>query len=213
MRPVGIAVVLAAALLLAGCVAAPAPAPPTPEQVEAVRTDQARSWWALIFSGRPMPEVAVVEILPMDEAGERQSECLESADLPGVDVIGVNEWRFDGEGLADPEEAQADALEQQWICAQQFPFDESAFLLSSAQRDWLYDYFVERYEPCLRTLGFTTLGFPNRASFTSDPAGYPIWIPWEGALDPNPDVGEWRVIGQRCPLPDMLDAYNLPGTT
>ena len=202
------ALTLAAAL--AGCGSpTPVPPPPTQEELDAAREAQAQSWWDSMSTGTTMPDIDVIEVLPREDAYLRQGECLEEAQLPGVRVSDPGQWSYDGSDPTDPNGDRV--MVQWWICAQQFPStDELDWMRSPRQLDWLYDYFNERYIPCLRSIGIEPVMFPSRREFLNG-NGYPGWLPFPEAMDPTPRSSDWVLIAQRCPLPDMVDDYNLPG--
>ena len=207
-----VAVALAVVTAAGGCMPSPErPQPATEEEIEALRDEQAREWWDSLATGEPMPEVAVVEELPAEEAYERQTQCLDEAALPGVTVGSAGEWTYAGE--TGPEDETFVLVQRQfWVCAQQFPAaGEDDFVLSVSELAWLHDYYVKRYLPCLESFGFEATAFPSRPTFVGEAAGYPSWIPHDFSVDPVPTLQEWRVIASKCPLPDLLDPYNLPG--
>ena len=197
---------------LAGCVSpAPKPQPPTQEEIDALREAQAQSWWDSMSTGTTMPDVKVIEQLPPGEAALQQTECLDEAQIPGVTVYGPGEWGYNGALGDDPE---GTAAQMQWfVCTRQYPSEaDFDWMLSPSQLEWLYDYFQERYFPCLRSVGFEPVRFPSEASFAQF-GGSPSWIPYDTSVSPIPTPAEWERIAQRCPLPEMLDVYGIPGYT
>ncbi len=208
-----VAVGAALAVALAGCIPAVSSKPtldppPTAEQLDAMLAQQSRNWWDAISPGIPMPDVAVIDELPPGAAAAEQSECLDEAGLPGVSVLGPGEWTFSGAAPNDP--AYTAAQKQWWICSQQYPAQVGDYLLTPSQLDWLYDFYVERYQPCLRSFGIEMLGFPSREQFV-DESGAVGWIPYEQSVRPIPTTAEWHLLAKDCPLPDLLDGYRLPG--
>jgi hypothetical protein len=100
------------------------------------------------------------------------------------------------------------------MCVQQYPaaFGDDGFILSPSELEWLYDFYVERYEPCVAALGIELLELPSREQFISNgTGGYPAWLPYEQTVRPIPTTAGWAVLAQRCPLPQMLREYELPG--
>jgi hypothetical protein len=131
--------------------------------------------------------------------------------LPGVTVRGPGEWVYDGSDPEDPTGQRANV--QWWICAQQFPADiDLNWMLSPRQLDWLYDFFSERHIPCLRTVGYEPTWFPTREQFI-DSGGYPGWLPFPEGLSPVPPSSHWTLLANRCPLPEMVLGYGVPGYT
>ena len=210
------AVALLGVATLAGCApsASPRPAPPTADEIAAMHEEQARFWWDSLNTGQPMPDVAVIEVLPGEEAFVRQTECLREADLPGVTVGSAGEWRF--ENTVDPvEDDPAYQLVQQrwWVCSQQFPSaDDDDWLMSSRELEWLHGFYAKRYLPCLASLGFEPVEFPSRDSFVEEANGYASWIPHDFSVTPTPTPQQWDKIAVRCPLPYLLAEYELPGS-
>ena len=206
---IGVAVVSVA--LLAGCAHSPeSPRPATAEEIEALQEEQAREWWESFAGYKPMPEVEVIEALPPNEAFPRQTECLREAEIPGVTFSDDGQWTYEGEPSAT-NPMFLPVQEQYWICTQQFPAAGDAdFILSESELAWLYDFYLTRYRPCLSSLGFQAVGFPGRETFVGDGAGYPSWIPYDYSISPVPTPGQWRLIAERCPMPELLEVYDLP---
>ena len=205
-----VAVVVA---VLAGC--SPPPEPPRPvteEEIQALRDAQARDWWETFAQGEPMPLVEVIEVLPPEESYERQLQCIEDAAIPGVIVMDGGGVSYEGDGgYEDPWPL---VLEQQyWLCAQQYPVaGEDEYILSQSELTWLYDFYEKRYRPCLGSLGFEFLDFPQREQFIEGIAGYAGWVPHDYSVSPVPTRDQWTLIAERCPLPSLLAAYELPGS-
>lgn len=211
-RGVLAAAALAVAAVLVGCMPSPErPQPATEEEIAALRHEEASAWWDEIANGAPMPEVAVIERLPPEEAYVRQTECLGEAALPGVTVLNAGEWSYAGD--AGPNDgAYRLVMKQQWICSQQFPATEQdGYVLSQSELAWLHDYYVKRYLPCLQSHGFEALYMPNREQFIGEAAGYPQWMPHDYSVGPVPTSQQWRMLASKCPLPDLLEPYDLPG--
>ena len=199
-------------VMLAGC--SPSPGPPRPataEEIQALREAQARNWWDTFADGAPMPVVEVIEVLPAEESYERQLQCITDAAIPGVTVMDGGGVHYEGDGGYD--DPWPLALEQQyWLCAQQYPVGgEDEYILSTSELAWLYDFYLKRYQPCLGSLGFEFLDFPEREQFIGDAAGYPAWVPHDYSVAPVPTRDQWTLIAERCPLPELLDRYELPG--
>ena len=213
-RPAVVAVALAAAALLAGCMPSPErPQPATEEEIAALRQAEAIAWWDSFGTGTPMPDVAVIEELPPQEAYERQAQCIGEAALPGVTVGTAGEWSYDGDAGPNDEEYML-VMQQQWICSQQFPSaDQDDYVLSQSELAWLHDFYVKRYVPCLASFGYEATYFPNREQFVGEAAGYPAWMPHDYSVSPAPTSHEWRMLASKCPLPNLLDPYDLPAMT
>ena len=198
------------AAMLAGCTPPPEPPrPATAEEIQALRDERAREGWDTVADGAPMPVVEVIEELPPEEAYERQLQCMEDAAIPGVSVV-------EGGGLTWPEDEDVSRVveQQYWICSQQYPAaGDDKYVLSQSELEWLYDFFERRYRPCLGSLGFELVDFPQHERFVGDTAGFPAWIPYDRSVSPPPSPNQWTLIAERCPLPSMLGVYELPGYT
>ena len=207
-----VAAVLAATVLLAGCVPTPErPRPATEEEIAALHEEQARGWWDSIAPGTPMPEVAVIEELPAEDAYVRQTQCLDEAGLPGVTVGTAGQWTYSGDAGPD-DEAYTIVMQQMWICTQQYrAAGEDDYVLSQSELAWLHDFYVKRYLPCIASFGFEAITFPSRQTFVGEAAGYPSWVPHDYSVNPAPSSQEWRMLASKCPLPQLLEPYGLPG--
>jgi hypothetical protein len=210
---VATAVTALAVAALVGC--APAPEPPrpaTPEEIEAFAREMSQEWWDSIAPGEPMPEVDVIEVLPADESSERQTECIRDAEIPGLTVTP------DGGITFSVETSQGDPLDQAvqqqfWICAAKYPMeDDYSWVMSESELAWTYDFYVERYRPCLSALGFEFQDFPDRGQFVDGAVGYLAWIPHDYSIAPTPSAQQWNLIAARCPLPPLLDTLGLPAS-
>jgi hypothetical protein len=197
---------------LVGCAQpTPVPPPPTADDIAAVREAWAQDWWDSLATGTTMPDVDVIAELPMEKAWAEQSKCLEAAQIPGLTVRGPQEWQFDS-STGDARDA-ANAQTQWFVCVQQYPVaGDTESILSPAQLDWLYNAYRERYLPCLRSFGVEPMAFPaSRDQFLEGSRGYPAWVPFEGTLSPTMTSEQWQRVAQRCPLPDVLQEFPLPG--
>jgi hypothetical protein len=210
-RTVVAAVLALVAGALAGCVSpSPEPPPPTPAEIEAMRDAWAQEWWDSLSTGTTMPDVDVIEVLPADDASARLTECLEEASVPGVTVYGPGEWSYNG-ALGD-DATGTEAQVAWWTCAQQYPSDDLfGWMMSADQLEWLYDFFAQRHIPCLHTLGIDVVSFPSRDDFLRISQGSPSWLPFPDVMRPTPASSDWSLIASRCPLPDLLNDFGLPG--
>ena len=198
---------------LAGCTEpTPVPPPPTALEIAALREQQAQAWWDSLSTGTTTPDLGVVEELPDEEAFARQTECLDEAQVPGVTVYGPGEWSYNG-ALGD-DATGSEAQVEWWKCVHRFPAEgDFDWMLSWAQTAWLYDFFSERHIPCLRTLGIEVIGFPLRDYFIETSGGYPAWLPYPESMSPTPASSDWVLLAKRCPLPELLHRYGIPGYT
>jgi hypothetical protein len=208
---VQLGVIAVAITALAGCSAPPPePRPATAEEIEALRVQQARDWWESFAEGAAMPEVEVIEELPPDEAYERSVQCFNDAAIPGVTMTVDGGWTYGGRGgLGDP---LAQVVQAQWfVCNEQYPMAmDAAYVKSPSELEWIYDFYVERYRPCLTSLGYTFVDFPPRERFVVKTAGYVSWVPHDYSVSPMPTQSGWDVIAARCPLPSLLGDLGVP---
>jgi hypothetical protein len=203
--------IAAGIVLLAGCAPSPPePRPATAEELQAFRDEQARQWWESFAEGAPMPVVEAIEELPPEESYERAIQCFNDAAIPGVTMSADGGWSYSGEGgFEDPLSQVVQA--QWWICNEQYPsvMDDS-FVKSPSELAWIYDFYVERYRPCLASLGYTFVDFPQRERFVVDTAYYVGWVPHDHSVSPMPTGPGWELIAARCPLPPLLDDLGVP---
>ena len=206
----GLGMIAAVALLAACTPSPPAPEPVTDEQVEAFRDQQAREWWESFAEGAAMPIVDAIEELPPEEAYERSVQCFNDAAIPEVTMTVDGGWRYEGQGgFEDPLAQVVEA--QWWVCNQQYPAGiDGAYVKSPSELEWIHDFYVERYRPCLASLGFAFVDFPQREQFVGDAAGYVGWVPHDYSVAPMPTQPQWNVNAARCPLPPLLGDLGLP---
>jgi hypothetical protein len=208
--PIGVTAVVVAVLV--SC--SPPPEPPRPataEEIQALRDEQARAWWDDFADGAPMPDVEVVEVLPLEESFAQQAACMIEAGIPGVRDVGDGTYSY---SFTDDDDPNVELVQQrQWICSQRYPVKgDDDFILSRSELTWLYDFFMQRHRPCLHSLGYEFVTFPERDQFVEDAVGYPSWVPDDYSVDPVPSREQWALLAERCPLPSLLGEYNLPGS-
>jgi hypothetical protein len=207
----GIGATMLAAVVLVGCTSAPPePRPATDEEISALFDQQARDWWESFACDEPMPDYEVIEVLPPELAYERQLECLKEVEIPGASLTDDGGFIFPADGDFD-DPAFLLVQERYWLCAQQYPADNMGDqVLSQDQLAWVYDFYVERYRPCLASLGFEFVDFPRRERFIGDTAGYLSWVPHDYSVAPIPTPQQWQMLAARCPLPSLLGGLGLP---
>lgn len=199
MRRAAVAAV-ASVLLLAGCAQPPAlPTGLTDDEVTAIFAEQNAQWWMTIYPDEPLPVVERVEYINPFESTEIV-ECIIAAHVPGVVA--------DGGGFAfqptDPVVERLYALAQ-YTCSMKYPYDpafaEQLGLYSDAQLEYLYAYFTERLEPCLKSIGARVYLHPTREEFLAN-APYLSWNPYDAIEQPN-TAEEWQQLDYRCPPPPI----------
>jgi hypothetical protein len=194
-RRLGIAAALAATMMLAGCVAAPAlPPAATESEVRNFLTNQNVQWWLSMFPEEPVPQVQVVETLGYTAQSQAVNGCVAATGQPAI------------RNPADSSQPDFAIYERAlWFCFQQYPVRTQDVIaqgyLSHEQLSYLYDYYVRRLVPCLVTLGFQVAGVPNRGQFIELSLGYPSWSPYD-KLTPQPTDGRaWDSVVAQCPPP------------
>jgi hypothetical protein len=119
-------------------------------------------------------------------------------------------WTYAGQGGFEDPLAQV-VQAQWWMCNEQYPaVIDGAYVKSPSELEWIYDFYVERYRPCLASLGYTFVDFPERDRFIGDAAGYVAWVPHDYSVSPMPTNPGWDVIAARCPLPPLLGDLGVP---
>jgi len=185
MRFVAIA---AAALLLAGCSAAPTTEPPSGLSDEE-ELSYAQSY-ALQWSGIEVPDAPAVEVvayIPSAGWGTAVSGCMNAA--------GYADYSATRTGMTYPsreDDAETLAL---YTCIARYPVqsDFSAYA-NKAQLEFLYDYFRDSLIPCLAAEGYIVPGTaPSREQF-SEFTVQPRWNPYN-ALPSTPPAA----VRERCP--------------
>lgn len=177
---------------LAGCATAPPPPPfPSPAEMIEIQQEQDRQRWESMYPGREVPVIGIDQTVTLAELGDRVNDCVNAAQVP----------KSTTEGFSAPEALQRTI----WVCESRYPVvDPTLFMLSEAQLDWLYDYFSERFTPCMTRLGYQ-LDLPDKVSFMESSIGYPSWFPHESGFTPMPTTQQQRdLIDRECPLPSMV---------
>ena len=180
--------VVGAALLLAGCTAAPMAEPLTGLTAdEEVLYAQS---FALQWSGIEVPdapEVPVVAYVPSAGWGTVVAGCMNAA--------GYEQYAATRSGMSYPSrESDAETLAL-YTCIGQYPVqaDFSAYA-NKAQLEYLYDYFRNSLVPCLAARGYIVPGTaPSREEFT-ELTVQPRWNPYN-ALQKVPT----EAVRESCP--------------
>lgn len=185
MRVIAIA---AAALLLAGCSAAPV-AEPLSGLSDEEELSYAQSY-ALQWSGIEVPDAPAVEVvayIPSAGWGTAVSGCMNAA--------GYADYSATRTGMTYPsreDDAETLAL---YTCIARYPVqsDFSAYA-NKAQLEFLYDYFRDSLIPCLAAEGYLVPGAaPTREQFTAFTVE-PRWNPYNALPTAPPSA-----VREACP--------------
>jgi hypothetical protein len=169
------AALVAAALVLSGCVATP---PPGPTEVD-LAAFQARmlelSWSNSGLSGEP-PSVDPQPQSSVNDSVMAVGQCMEHAG------VGGQSWEFSssrGYMLYGPAEGPAgDPVVQLafYTCVAAYGFVHTADeVRTPAQLDFIYDYFADWLVPCILDQGYALSEVPSRAEFHEI---YGVWSPY-----------------------------------
>lgn len=203
-------ILAAAALLLSGCSAVPAPQPGfTADELADVHEhvlDLRWSWTQLPDERRPPdPEVQVVSD---EEWAPFLARCMNEAGFDNYEAVG-NGLLID-DVPADEQDASALAF---FICESSIRIEGSdRFLLNPQQLDYIYDYYVQMLVPCLALRDVELQDVPTRAEFV-DLLG--TWNPyWAFSPGSHSRLTNDETLFDECPsqppgMPDdgLAEAY------
>lgn len=190
-----LAVVIVAVIGLCGCVAVPPPGP-SESEMAAVRQHSLEQTWARTGLPGSPPAVEAGPVLARDVWGQAVYDCVAQQ---GFELQGF-EWSSDsGAALVNGSGGTVDDSEMQrafyeCIAANPQVFDERDMVLTDAQLDYIYDYYLKSLVPCMVINGFTPSTAPTRQEFLAL-AGQ--WSPYYSV-----DVGlspiQFEQIEQTC---------------
>jgi hypothetical protein len=163
----------ASILLLVGCAPKPLPPGPTAADIERYYGRAADDLWESF----DLPDDVVRPVVPRAGA------------VPGLEWVptvvtcmrdaGYDNYSSEGGGLVSTGTADGPPLGERlalYTCQTRFPYAaEPEQLFTVAQRDYIYDYYVEFLVPCLEFRGNTVAEAPSRADFLSR-SGF--WSPY-----------------------------------
>ena len=184
-------------MLLAACAPTTGlPRPLSQQEIDGIVARDNDYRWEFYFANRPDVARPVVErrgYVAPGLAADFYAKCLSTGGFDMAYVYGVG-LEF---GL-DPA-TQTAAYLAYYICAAQYPVDPIARgFLSPDQLGFMYDYYVQRLTPCLRSLGYTVPQAPQRGDFIAASFNGDSWNPYDGvALAVSSPV--WTLIDERCP--------------
>lgn len=198
----GTAIALACVALLAGC--APTAVDPMNDQLRsAIRQDRADRAWDTVREQYPealRPQITVGPVLDDMAWATATQKCFKDE---GFIVVrdGTTFQYSSSQGQSPLQFAVA-----QYHCAIAEPsLSELAGYLDVNQLGALYDYYLERVQPCLALSGVTTSTPPSREQFE---AGYgsTSWTPFLAVTKAKKtDVDHLTVLERACPpLPEWL---------
>lgn len=209
MRSPASASLAAVALLLAlaGCAAAPLPAPPTAE--DAARHYELmldRTWQTTGLSGlMDRPAVEAADPLPPDQWVKVLFNCMAESGytLTGITSGAGSGFELANEGTEAPLRSDSALQLAFYTCLAahpaEAPFDRQ--LLSGEQLDYIYDFYARWTVPCLLLNGYQMGTAISREEFIAREGD---WTPFE-ALIPF-DVSDFDTSVELCgPLRPPLD--------
>jgi hypothetical protein len=187
--------------LLAGCAAASHEPPPGPTsyEIEAFTADVLDVEWADASRGQGLerPVVERERFIRFEEWGDVRAACMVES--------GYNYTYMDERGLqgliagADP----AEHAIAWYTCGARLPIDPIDLgLLSTAQVEYVYDYFQRWLMPCLERNGYIVGELPERSFFLQSKRI--LWNPYSSIeLAGGPE--QTRLLFEACPqLPKGL---------
>lgn len=196
-RRTPVALLSATALLvgLTGCFVATPPPPPTGEEAyEQYEMMLDRSWQSTGLAGLlDRPAVTSVAPVALDGWAEVIRRCMLSR---GRDA---GDFELDVErGFALTATVTSDVRFDFYLCLAENPASSigDSALLSRAQLDYIYDYYVEWLVPCLQHGGYEVSGAPTRDEFI-DAEG--AWSPYdEVTVADVADRADFAIVRDRC---------------
>lgn len=174
------AAAIAVVLSVSGCAGfAPAPAGPSEGEVAAYNEEALRALWLHtgLASTVERPTVTQLEPLGTSDWFDFVIACM---DERGHTQIGISWSLDDGAVLQTSSGAEIDDDQAQldfYVCAAQHPLNLAAdhTLLSDAELDYIYDYYVVQLVPCILLNGYELDPVLTREEFVE---GYGQWNPY-----------------------------------
>jgi hypothetical protein len=190
-----LAAVIAAAFVLSGCVAVPPPGPSESEIAAVQQNALVQTWARTGLPGSP-PLVEPGPALDIDAWGQAVFECVTRQ---GFELQSFEWSTDDGAALiADSGGAVDDPAMQrafyECIAANPREFDERDMVLTDAQLDYIYDYYLKSLVPCMVLNGFTPSTAPTRVEFLAI-AGQ--WSPYY-SVDVGISTVQYEQLEQTC---------------
>ncbi|CAN5536279.1 hypothetical protein BH10ACT4_BH10ACT4_04040 [soil metagenome] len=199
------AVLIAVALLLAGCAPSVPAAEATPLsalQRAIIRNSILDSKWAQVASEYPeaiRPAVTISPTVPDHDWAPAMVECLKSA--------GVVAYILNGEPVyGSAGQTPLEVAVRYYACEAAHPSESQvASHLSRSQSAALYDYYLLVVRPCLLTAGAPSPASPDRSA-AEGLAGLAGWNPYQVIWTSSMPATTQAYLEQRCPpTPAWLD--------
>ena len=174
----------ASVLLLAACAPTPLPEGPTADDIDRHYDRAAEELWESLDlpDGVARPEVQRAGAVPGLEWVPTVVTCMRDA--------GYDNYSSEGGGIVSFGEADGPPVEERlalYTCETRFPFAvEPEQVLTVAQREYVYDYYLGFLIPCLGFRGLVVADVPERAGFLGMPG---FWNPYYAV-----DLGETVVL-------------------
>lgn len=183
--------------LLAACATAPTPVPPGPSRTELA--DYAKQQLVDYWNELDLPEdiarptVTARAYLSVDARSAAIDYCItrigrdgfrELDDTARVKVLAGGGDRRTGYAIAS------------YVCEARYPQKlEDLGLLSTAQRQYLYDYYSSWVVPCFVGNGYSLSMSPSRAEFVRDK--FSLWSPFSSVVEPV-SSSEYSRLNSEC---------------
>ena len=190
---VRMAAVVAAALLLSGCVtSSPEPAGLSEsERIDFAQQEQDLQWLIADLPGE-RPAVAVTFVASADY-GSVLNECLSDLGLGQIMVFAGGVLTLPQTPLTPEERLSLYQCSAKYIVAP----DEAGYL-STAERERVYDYYRDWLVPCIEAHGQSVSNAVSKSAFAATP-GYVDWNPYY-PLELQLDPALLSELQSRCPF-------------
>jgi hypothetical protein len=198
----GIVIALVCGVVLSGC--SPTPEDPMSDQLRsAIRQDRSETAWDAVREQYPealRPQITVGPVLDDAEWASATQTCFKDQGFIVV-RLGSSFQYSSSQGQSPLQYAVA-----QYHCAMALPsLTEMASYLDVVQLGALYDYYLDRVQPCLALSGVTTSKPPSREAF-EDGYGSSTWTPFLAlTTSKKTDGGHLSALERACPpIPGWL---------
>lgn len=129
------------------------------------------------------------EVIGASEWAPKMSECMAAS--------GVVNWGYDAtEGLFIPGDSATTSEQLQFYwCFEKYP---TVDLLTRAQIDFIYDYYVRWLIPCLESNGYNVMNAPSRRAFRDADPSIERWNPYRSLERYPASPGASEMITAKC---------------
>ncbi len=196
------AAAVAAVVVLSGCTARELPAGPTEADVAKYYEAVADAHWAGLGLGAGVerPETPSIQFSTQEDWAASVARCMNDA---GFDFYSAQGGALTVTGdLSGP----TDTVEEKvagYVCQLSYqPEAVDGQILSRAQLDYVYDYYLRFLIPCLGSRGERVADIPDRASFVAE-SGIGPWNPYWAVMTDSQDAFE-ESRAQCPPMPPGL---------